>query len=312
MGPSIVRPVAAQNVRHLDHGRGLQSVHQLVDGRVDGVPDLLGQVRIDGGGGGRGVAEDDLDDAQVDPGLQQMGGEGMSEGVDVGGFAHAALVHGQTEGPLQGAARDGAAVVLHAVGETVAGHGREEPEGRTVRGPELTESFEGFLRQGHETILTAFAVDVQELAGGIDLGDREAAALIETQAAGIDGGEADSIDGFVDAGQDGFDFLTAQDDGQFLGPGRTQQFEGGPVAPDGVLKEELDGAQGDGGGGAGDFLFQGEMEEVTAQFLLGDEIRRLVEIAGQAAHSADIAGLSFGGETMELHILQESSTQRCH
>ena len=77
-----------------------------------------------------------------------------------------------------------------------------------------------------------------------------------------------------------------------------------------ILKEEFYPTQGNGSGGAGDFLFQGEVKEVLAQLFLGDEIGGLAEVFGQGPHGADIAALSFGRETMQLHVLEESSTQR--
>ena len=78
------------------------------------------------------------------------------------------------------------------------------------------------------------------------------------------------------------------------------------------MEKEFDAAQRDGGGGAGDFLFQGEMKEILAQFLLGNEVGGFAVVSGQSPDGPDITGLSFGRQTMELHILQESSTQRCH
>jgi len=108
------------------------------------------------------------------------------------------------------------------------------------------------------------------------------------------------------------DFLPAQDHGQFLFPARAQEFETGPVTLEGVLKQEFDAAQSDGGRGAGHFLFQGEVKEVATQFFFGDLVRGFVVVPGQAADRTDITGLGFGGITVELHILDESSTQRCH
>ncbi|HTE87388.1 MAG TPA: hypothetical protein VK639_00380 [Terriglobales bacterium] len=66
------------------------------------------------------------------------------------------------------------------------------------------------------------------------------------------------------------DFLPTQDHGQFVFPGRAQELKPGPVTLEGVLEQELDAAQGDGGGGAGDFLFQGEEQKVAMQFFFRD------------------------------------------
>ena len=50
-------------------GGGSQTVHQFIDGRVDRVADLLGQMRVKGRGVGRGMAEDVLNHPQIDPRL---------------------------------------------------------------------------------------------------------------------------------------------------------------------------------------------------------------------------------------------------
>ena len=76
------------------------------------------------------------------------------------------------------------------------------------------------------------------------------------------------------------------------------------------MEQEFDGTQGDGGGGARDFLFQGQVKEVVAQLLLGDEVGCLVVVFGQRAHGAQITVLSSGRISMQLHIFEESSTQR--
>ncbi len=89
---------------------------------------------------------------------------------------------------------------------------------------------------------------------------------------------------------------------------KPQEFEAGPVTLEGVLEKEFDAAQSDGGGGAGHFLFQGEVEEVATQFFFGDQVGGFVVVPGQAADRTDLTGLGFGGITVELHILDESST----
>src|SRR2546425_4546128 len=80
------------------------------------------------------------------------------------------------------------------------------------------------------------------------------------------------------------------------------------VALECVLEKEFDAAQSDGGSGAGHFLFQGEVEEVATQFFFGDLVRGFVIVFSQAADRTDITGLGFGGVTVQLHILDESST----
>src|SRR5207249_4020839 len=113
------------------NGGGLQSVHQLIDRRLDRLAHLLGQVRIDGGGGRGGMTQNALDDAQVDGRFQQVRGKGVTQRMYVGGLAHTALLEGATEGALQSAAGDRSDVVLHAVAHSVTGDRGEQPSGRT-------------------------------------------------------------------------------------------------------------------------------------------------------------------------------------
>src|SRR5712692_9473829 len=122
---------------------GSESVQQFIEGRLDRLPDLLGQVRVNGRGRRRGMAENGLDDPQVDLGLQQMSGETVTQRMNMRGFGHAALLEGPTKGPLQSGAGDRAALLLHAVFETLTGDRREQPEWRTMPGPELAQLVEG-------------------------------------------------------------------------------------------------------------------------------------------------------------------------
>jgi hypothetical protein len=78
MLPLIIGPMAAEDVRHFDHGAGSESVGQLVNGGLDRLAHLLGQVRIKGGGRRRGVAQDILDYPQINASLQQMSGVRMA------------------------------------------------------------------------------------------------------------------------------------------------------------------------------------------------------------------------------------------
>jgi hypothetical protein len=157
-------------------------------------------------------------------------------------------------------------------------------------------------------ITRSFAPDAQEHPLGIDVANPQEQAFTESQATGINRTQTDPVHGRAHAGENLLDFLPAQDHGQFLFPRRAQEFEAGPITLEGVLEQELNAAQSDGGGGAGHFLFQGEEEEVATQFFFGDLIRGFVVVFGQAADRTDITGLGFGGVTVELHILDESST----
>src|SRR5438128_10726523 len=178
--------------------------------------------------------------------------------------------------------------------------------------PQFAQLFQGPLGQRHETIFVSFAPDAQEHPLRIDVANPQEQTFTESQATGIDRGQTNPVHRSAHARENLSDFLPAQDHGQFLFPPRAQELKGGPVTLEGVLEQELDAAQSDGGGGTSHFLFQGEEQEVATQFFLRDEVRGFVVVFGQAADRTDITGLGFGLVTVQLHILDESSTQRRH
>src|SRR6266436_7677851 len=178
--------------------------------------------------------------------------------------------------------------------------------------PQFAQLFQGPLGQRHETIFVSFAPDAQEHPLRIDVANPQEQPFTEAQATGINRGQTDPVHRRAYARENPLDFLPAQDHGQLLFPGRAQEFEAGPVTLEGVLEQKLDAAQGDGGGGTGDLLLQSEEQEVATQFFFGDLVRGFVVVFGQAADRTDITGLGFRGITVELHILDESSTQRRH
>jgi hypothetical protein len=70
--------------------------------------------------------------------------------------------------------------------------------------------------------------------------------------------------------QDLPDLIHTQHDGQFVDSARPDEIERGPGLPQGVVEEELNGAEGHGRGAAGDVFLVVEVEEILAQFLIGD------------------------------------------
>src|SRR6266542_1250927 len=60
-------------------------------------------------------------------------------------------------------------------------------------GPAFTQALEGLVGQGHQSLLVALAAHPQEHAGGVQVGDLQAAPFIQAQGAGINGRQANSI-----------------------------------------------------------------------------------------------------------------------
>ena len=81
--------------------------HQPVDRFERGIAEFAGEMGVDRGGPGTGVAEVVRDQAEVDAGFEEMGGVAVAERVHVGALAHAALLDGAAEGALEARAGDG-------------------------------------------------------------------------------------------------------------------------------------------------------------------------------------------------------------
>ena len=169
-------------------------------------------------------------------------------------FFDATGLERQAEGPLQcGVAHrlGGGAGALAAV--TL---GRKEQRGMPMGFPLLTQQQQGALRQRDVAVLVTFAAaDVQEHALRINVGNLEAQAFAQAQAAGIDGGQADAMIQGGDGRQDAARFGGGQDDREFklgIGPGQFQFMR--PEPAQGFFPKQLDGANGLGTGLAGDFL----------------------------------------------------------
>jgi hypothetical protein len=110
-----------------------------------------------------------------------------------------------------------------------------------------------------------------------------------------------------DVAEDFTDFLGGEDDGEFeLGIGADQFDLGGPGPAEGFFPEEFDGADGLGGGLAGEFLFGLEMEEVMAQFLRGDHLGGFMEELAEFADAGPITEDGALGQGQETQVVEEA------
>ncbi len=85
--------------------------------------------------------------------------------------------------------------------------------------------------------------------------------------------------------QDLAHFFDAEYDRQLLLLCRSHQIESGPFPLERMLVEEFDATQGDPKGAGGDTISIFEVEEVLAQFFLGDFIRGFVIVLRQKSNS---------------------------
>lgn len=251
------------------------------------------------------MAQVDLDLAKVLALLKQMGGVGVTQGMDVRVLLHTAGFEAEAEGALQ----RGAAHRLEGGGGALAAvtFGGEEQRGMTMSLPLLAQELKRAHGQRHVTILIAFAAaDVQEHAFGVDVADLKPETLAQTEAAGVDGDQSDAMIQERNAGKDLAHFGGREDDRQFeLRIGADQFHFVGPDALEGFLPEDFDAADGLGGSLAGNFFNRLEMDAILADLLGGDQLGRFtVEFAELA--DAGVIGV-FGARTdgQEFKIIGE-------
>jgi len=136
----------------------LQIRHEPVDDRGGRLESRLGQLGVDHGSLGVGVAQDLLDDAEIDALFQQVGGVGMTQGMDRGPLVDPGLGERLLEGNLhtgngQRGRRGGFPAATPA-------RGREEPLGMVVRLPQLPEELQRPRGEGDVAVLVPLTVDV--------------------------------------------------------------------------------------------------------------------------------------------------------
>ncbi len=261
---------------------------------------------VDGGTDGAGVAEVDLELAKVFTLLQEMGCIAVTQRMDMRILFDAAGAQGQAEAALESGALHG----LSGGGSALAAvaFGREDKTGIAMRAPELAEQFEGALGQRHVAVTVAFATpDVQEHALRVDVADLQLEGFAQAQAAGIDGDEGDAVVQGFDLGQDPADFGSRENDRQFeLGSGACQFQFRRPTALEGLLPEELDGAQSLGGALAGEAALALQVDEVLAEVLGAELVGGAVEVLGELAQAGPVALLAAGLEGQQGQVIGEA------
>ena len=253
------------------------------------------------------VTEIDLDLPEILTLLQEMGGVGMAQSVNVSGLLHSAGPKSKAEGPLQSGALDrcggGVGALLSAVT-----FGREEPARMLMSLPLLAEPLQGALRQGDIAIAIAFArADVQEHALGIHIRDLEVQTFAQTQAARVDGEQANAVIEGCDLLEDLTDFLCGEDDRQLeLRIGSDQLDFRGPGLAEGFFPEEFDGADGLSGSLASEFLLRFQIQEVLAEFFGSDQVGRLAVKLAEFAKARPVPQNGAFGQRQQAQVVEEA------
>jgi len=151
-----------------------------------------GQMGVEGRDVGIFVAEVDLDLAEVFAAFKQMSCVGVTQGMDMCVLFDAAGLESEAEGALEG----GPAHRFGCCGRAIAAvtPGGEEQHGMTMDFPFLAQEQEGAFGQRDVAVALALAAaDVEEAPFGIHIADFEAQRLAQTQAAGVNRGQGDTV-----------------------------------------------------------------------------------------------------------------------
>ena len=162
------------------------------------------------------VAQHLLDDPQVRTPFDEVGGEGVAEGVrgnllvDAGG--HRLFLHEVEDGDA--AERPAGPVQEKDVLERAGGRFRTD---RKI----VPDGFRGHFPEGNDALLVALADDIDIPLVQMDMGNPEAGAFAHAETASVqdlqDGAAAESGRRLrVHGGEDGIDFLHRQDGGKVL------------------------------------------------------------------------------------------------
>jgi hypothetical protein len=263
----------------------------------------LGEVEIDHSGFQLGMAHVALDDPQVDSGFEEMGGIGVTQGMDGDGlFVDSGSNFGPAEGALDTAFGHGRGSLLCSI--TASAKSREEEAGVTVGGPIASEQMEGGKGERDVAILGPLAtVDMDHHTGGIDIGDFEMESFVESQAAGIDGGKIGIILEGFDLGKNGSDFFTAENGRKASFGLGAEDSEDVPVSLEDVFVEEADAAIADAHGIGGPVIDVLAVEEIVLEFLFGDQIGGFAVELGEHTDGAGVGLLSSFPFAIELKSL---------
>ncbi len=277
-----------------------ERLHDVVD-ELEGVfMPFGGKMEIDHGGLQLGMAHVFLDSPEVDASFEEVCGIAVTKGVDGDlAFLYAGLPHGAAQGSLDAGFGHGGLASGGPV--AVSSLGWEDECGVSVGGPVATEQSQCGVRKGDIAIFGTFAaVDVDQHALALDVGDLQVERLLEPQPAGVDGGEEGVVVRRLHTPEDASDLFHAEHGGEAVLVLRPQDVEDVPVALKDVLVEETDAAVADPHGLGRPTADVLAMEEVVLKLLLGEEVRGLAIELNQHAQGADVGLLRTFGFAVEL------------
>ena len=307
----VGRAIFPHDVRQFQHERvclRLERLRQALD-RLTGLGvGNRGEMRVEGGGLHGLMAQIDLNLAQVHPGVEQMRGVGMAQGMHRRPFVDAGLLEGRSKGGLHATQRHrlrgGAGLIPGASGS------REEPDRIVMGEPILSQQRPSGLGERDVAVLAPFAEPhVQQPAGFVDIRDLDMQGLFEAQAAAVNQRQTGSIAQQAHRRKQQVNLLHRQNHRQAFLFGRPDHIKHLPLALQGLFEEAFDAADRLGHTGPSPVAFVFDVQEVLAQFLFADVGGRFLDVVGQLAHGAGVGLLGARREPLELQILDEALPQ---
>jgi len=272
--------------QRVDHGGGhgarelaWKSGAEALDQRAAVLLAAVREVEIDHGGVDVAVPEQGLDGVQAGTGLDQMGGEGMAQGV-YRADGDVELLARLDHQALQRADGHGAHRLAHAAGDvpgraTSASDVGKEQQRMAVELPITAQVLDHNRGNGHHAAFVALAVaDPQFAVRGVDIVDGQREALREAQPAAVNELEGNAVAAQPDVMEQADDFRTGQHDRMGFLVLSADLGEDFPLlAFKHADEEELRGG-GPEANGLGLPAFDGlDVEEVIAQTFFGDDER---------------------------------------
>ena len=272
---------------------------------------FLGKMQRDHGGfesSGSAVARDE---AESDPGLEQRGGVGMSEGMDGHtGFGNAGAAFGFAEGPLDAVSTHGCSGAWALF--LIASGGREEPGGVVVGFPVGSEPRQGLRRERDVPVLGALAsVDMAREALAVNGGNLQVESFMEPESQAVDRGKVDVIVQGCGRVEEPPDLLDTEDSGKAMLGLSAKERQGVPITLENVLIEEADGAVADTHGRGGEVVAVLSVQEVVLQLGFGEQRGSAVEL-GEQADFPDVSVWGAFALATELKCRNPLLTQRGH
>jgi hypothetical protein len=252
-----------------------------------------------------------LDDAEVDAGLQEVGGVGVAQGMNGDAFfADSGIRLGPAECALDTTFGHGSLSFLCSF--AVAAQGWEEELRMAVGYPIVAEQVEGGLGERDVTILGAFAtVDMDHHAGGVDIGDFEMESFVKSEAAGVYGGKIGIVLEGLDSGQNASDFFHAENGRKASFGLGSEDSEDMPVALEDMLVEEAYPAIADPHGIGRPVISVFAVEEIILELFFGNEIGGLAVEFDEHAQGPCIGLLRAFPFAVELKGLDHSVIPLC-